>query len=106
MVVTTRRDISITVMTGETKVKDNLTAIDTTTGKTTSLKLAKTETPHLIKGRKEMNLEPEMKIETTILTRIIFSTAGQTSEKPTTEIRNHAKILVMHISNVNTGKDF
>jgi len=110
MVVMTRRHITLTVMIGETKVKNNFITIDAIMGKTISLKLAKTEMSHLIKGRKKMNLESEMKIETTILTRIriIFSTAGETSEKPKSamEIRNHAKTLVMHISNVNSGKDF
>lgn len=106
MVVTNKTDITITVMTGETKMKDNLTAIDTIIGKTTSLKLEKKEMPHLMKGPKKMNLEPEMRIETKILKGPIYSTAGQTSEKPTMEIGNLEKTLVMHISNVNTDKDF
>jgi len=79
-------------------------------GKAISLNLANTEIANRIKELIKMNLDSEMKIETTILIRVkkIINTAGEISEKPkwATEILKYGKTFVIHIINVNTGKVF
>jgi hypothetical protein len=80
MVVTTKRDHTITIRIDEIKVKNNSITIDAIIGKTMLVKLPKTETPFMIRGAKKMTLESEIKVGITILTKVLitFSTAGGT----------------------------